>query len=172
MTPEMAEYYRAMLLLGFRDPFDAAFDQALESEEPISDLVLSLSTCVSDDNQVLSILREYTLQHPFDEQVVYQLVMEDIRKQFEAGNMTRSDVCLLLQRIIAQRETFFVEPWFSLTPIFHDLEMWEDGIFTEEVFIQCFDAWWFRGERLDGWELQRQRNAKPKKRGIFGIFKK
>ena len=172
MTPEMAEYCRTMLLVGFRDPFDAAFDQALELEEPLSDLVLSLSTCVSDDNQVLSILREYTLQHPFDEQVVYQLVIEDIRKRFEVGNMTRSDVCLLLQLVIAQRETFFVEPWHSFTPIFYDLEMWEDGILTEEVFNQCFDAWWYHGEQLNGWELQRQQNVKPKKRGIFGFLKK
>ena len=50
MTPETAEYYRAMLLVGIRDKFDAAFDDALETEDPLTDLVLSLCTCISDND--------------------------------------------------------------------------------------------------------------------------
>ena len=35
MTVEMVAYYRTMLLVGIRDRFDVAFDQALETEEPL-----------------------------------------------------------------------------------------------------------------------------------------
>ena len=172
MTPEMVEYYRAMLLVGFRDRLDAAFDHGLETEEPLSDLMLSLSTCISDDNQVLSVLKEYTLLHTYDERLVFQLVLEDVSKRFRAGEMSRSDVCLLLQRIIAQRETFWIEPWQRLTNVFYALELSEEGIISEDVFNQCFDAWWYRGECLDAWELRRQQHAKPKKRRLFDLFKK
>ena len=44
MTPEMVEYHRAMLLVGLGDRFYRAFDEALEQENPLSELILSLCT--------------------------------------------------------------------------------------------------------------------------------
>lgn len=172
MTPEMAEYYRAMLLVGIRDHLDAAFDHALETEEPLSDLILSLSTCISDNNQVLSVLREYTLDHTIDEQVVWDLILEDLRNRLLAGEMTRTDVVGMLCRIVRNLDVLWEEPWLSVTDVSYDLELFEDGVICEEVFNQCFDAWMYRGERLDAWTLQRQRDAKPRKRRLFGFLKK
>lgn len=156
MTPEMAEYYRAMLLVGFRDRLDQAFEHALETEEPLSDLILSMSTCISDDEQVLHILREYTLDHPFDAWAVCDLIRADVRERYMAGEMTRAEVTYTLYRIVMSLDRFWVDPWNDLTDGEYDLELFEDGHISEEVFNRCFDAWFFEGRHLNAWEVQRQ----------------
>ena len=157
MTPEMAEYYRAMLLVGLHDRFDQYFDKILETEDPLPDLILSLCTCISDRNQVLSILHEYTLNHPYDDDVVCELVLRDIREQYDSGKLSRVQVSSILYDIVMQLDKLWVEPWHSLTGPSYYLELCDDGLIDEEVFAQCFDAWYLRNEKLDAWELQRQR---------------
>lgn len=158
MTPEIAEYYRAMLLAGIRDKFDAAFERALIEEEPLSDLVLSLCTCISDSEQVLQILREYTLNFNIDEHCVYDLVLEDLRDRYLAGRMSGADVVRTLYRIASLRVTLLVDPWWNVEDTNYVLELYEDNFINESVFNQCFDAWFFHGERLDAWALQQEAN--------------
>lgn len=156
MTPETAEYCRAMLLVGCRDPLDRAFDWALETEEPLSDLILSLCTCISDDRQVLSVLREYTLDHIFDAQAVCDLIRADVTGRYLAGEMTRAQVADTLYRIVMNLDKFWEDPWDDLTAGEYDLEMFQDGLISEEAFNRCFDAWFFEGRRLNAWEVQRR----------------
>lgn len=164
MTPEMAEYCRAMLLVGIRDKLDQAFDRALETEEPLSDLILSLSTCISDDEQVLRVLREYTLDHSYDPQTVCSLIREDVRARLLAGEMTRAQAAEILYRIVMNLDRFREDPWHGLTEAEYDLELFEDGLISGEVFNRCFDAWFFEQKRLDAWELQRNlANTEEKK---------
>lgn len=163
MTPEIVEYYRAMLLVGMGDKFYQAFDRALEEEDPLSELVLALSTCISDDEQVRHILREYTLDHPFNEQAVCGLILEDLRRCYEAGAITRPEIVDTLYRIVMKLDKFWDEPWHSLTDLSYDLELWQDGLICEEVFNQCFDSWFFRGKTLDAWMLQKQYNDNNRK---------
>ena len=159
MTPEIAEYYRAMLLAGIRDKFDAAFERALIEEEPLSDLVLSLCTCISDSEQVLQILREYTLNFNIDEHCVYDLVLEDLRDRYLAGRMSGADVVRTLYRIASLRVTLLVDPWWNVQDTNYVLELYEDNIINESVFNQCFDAWFLHGKRLDPWALQHEANS-------------
>ena len=162
VTPEIVEYHRAMLLVGLDDRFFRAFDEALEQEDPLSDLILSLCTCISDETEVLCILREYTLDHPFDEQVVCDLILDDIRSRYLAGELSRADAVNLLYSIVWKLDKFYDDPWNDLTTLSYDLELWDDGFITEEVFNQCFDSWFFRGETQNAWDLQWQYNAKKR----------
>lgn len=160
MIPETAAFYRLLLLIGIRDRFDAAFDHALETEEPLSDLMLSLCTCVSDDEKVLSVLQEYILDHTIDEQVVYHMIRGDFRKRRLSGQMTRAEVTEYLYEIAWRLDQLFADPWYNLTTPNYAFELWRDGFVAEEVFNQCFDAWLFRGEDLNPWKLQEQLNNK------------
>ena len=155
VTPEIVEYHRAMLLVGLGDRFYRAFDEALEQENPLSDLILSLCTCISDETEVLHILREYTLDHPFDEQTVCDLILDDIRSRYLAGALSRTEVVDLLYRIPRNLDKFYDEPWHSLTDLSYDLELLEENIITEAVFNQCFDSWLLRGKPLSAWELRK-----------------
>lgn len=160
MIPETVAYYHAMLLVGIRDKLDEAFDHALETEEPLPDLALSLSTCISDDDAVLSVLQEYIWDHTIDDQVVYHLIRGDFRQRRLAEQLTRAEVTEYLYRIVMGLDKFLKEPWYELTTPEYVLELWQDGMIAEEVFNQCFDAWLFRGEELNPWRLQAEQNKK------------
>ncbi len=158
MIPETVAYYHAMLLVGIRDKLDEAFDHALETEEPLSDLVLSLSTCISDDEAVLHILQEYIWDHTIDDQVVYHLIRGDFRQRRLTQQLTRAEVTELLYRIVMGLHKFWEDPWYDLTTPVYVFELWRDGFVAEEVFNQCFDAWLLHGEDLNPWKLQEQLN--------------
>ena len=160
MIPETVAYYHAMLLVGIRDKLDDAFDHALETEEPLSSLMLNISTCISDDEAVLSVLQEYILDHTIDEQVVYHMIRGDFRQRRLSGQMTRAEVTEHVYQIAWRLGKFCVDPWYGLTTPNHAFELWRDGFLAEEVFNQCFDAWLFRGEDLNPWKLQEQMNNK------------
>ena len=158
MIPETVAYYHAMLLVGIRDKLDEAFDHALEKEDPLSDLMLSLSTCISDDEAVLSVLQEYILDHTIDDQVVYHMIRGDFRQRRLSGQMTRAEVTEYLYGIVRSLDKFFADPWYDLTIPNYVFELWRDGFLAEEVFDQYFDAWLLRGENLNPWKLQEQLN--------------
>ncbi|MBE6977710.1 MAG: hypothetical protein E7438_03605 [Ruminococcaceae bacterium] len=158
MTVEMAAYYRAMLLVGIRDRFDADFDQSLEMDTPLSDLELSLSTCISNDDAVLSVLQEYILGRAVNEQIVCNLVLEDFRCRYRAGKLTRREVTECVCCMVERMDKRWDDPWESLTTPEHALDLLQDGLIAEEVFNQCFDAWLFEGKHINPWELQQKRN--------------
>lgn len=171
MTPEVAEYLRALLLVGLNDRFDAYFDNALETEDPISDVILSLCSCNSNQKQVLSVLYEYTQTHPFDSHIVCNLVLEDILDRYHVGELTRRQTASLLYRIVVNLGHCLEEPWNSLTFPNYVLELCETDLICEEIFNQCFDAWISSGARLDPWELQRKHNNHKSKKGFLKLFK-
>lgn len=160
MTPELVEFYRCLLLVGLGEGFYRAFDEALEREDPLSDLTLSLCTCISDEGAVLHILREYTLDHPFDEQAVCDLILTDIRSRYISGEMSRVQVAKTLYRIVAAIDKLWDDPWNSLMDLSYHLEAWEDGLICEEVFNQCFDSWFLEGKSRNAWALQKTYNKK------------
>lgn len=157
MTPEKVAYYRAMLVVGLGDGFYAAFDKALEEENPLSDLTLSLCTCISNESEVLRILTEYTLDCTLDEEAVRDLIVEDIKIRYEMGDMTRADVVRTLEAIVRALDRYWQEPWFWCTEMSYALEVYQEGWASEEAFNACFDAWWNDHQRLDIWELEKQK---------------
>ena len=163
MTPEQAEYHRAMLLVGLDDGFEKCFDEALEVEDPLSDVILALSTCISNREQVLSVLRDYTLTHPFDENAVRDLIFEDISNRYRFGEMDRVKMVTALYDVVNALDKFHDDPWNILMEPTYYLDLYEEDLITEDVFDQCFDAWFYGGERLDPWKLQRQVNSRNQK---------
>ena len=165
MTPEQAEYHRAMLLIGLDDSFEKCFDEALEVEDPLSDVILALSTCISNREQVLSVLREYTQAYSLNEKTVRDLILEDIRGRYQSGEMDRVEMVTALYDVVAFLDKSLDDSWNVFTEPTYYLELYEEDLISEDVFDQCFDAWFYHGERLDPWALQRdvsKQKGKPK----------
>ena len=76
MTYEQAAYFRLLLLLGFPEPLDAFFDDALEREDPLSDVILSLVDCGGDRKAQLAVLHEDTQAAQVDYAVVGRYVLD------------------------------------------------------------------------------------------------
>ena len=64
MTPERAAYHALMLSVGFRDAYEQEFDEALEVEDPISDLILALTSVTTDINATIAKLRHFCGNSP------------------------------------------------------------------------------------------------------------
>jgi hypothetical protein len=114
---------------------------------------------------VLSVLREYTLTHPFDENAVRDLILEDISNRYRSGEMDRVEMVTALYDVVSALDKFNVDPWNILMEPTYYLDLYEEGLITEDVFDRCFDAWFYRGERLDPWALQEEahkQKIKPK----------
>ena len=50
MTYEYAVYYKLLLLCGYKDDLQQYINDALVAQDPLSDIVLELSTAGSDSN--------------------------------------------------------------------------------------------------------------------------
>ena len=169
MTPERAAYHRLMLLVGVREEYEQELDLALETEDPLSPLLLDLAFCMSDLSQTVSFLYNYTLDYSVDEQQVYDMIMAELRRQYVRGQMNAGEVCEILSKI--QRICDFGEPWIDLYTYLYEYELLDEGIISQEVFKTGFDSVFLHGERIDVWALQKEYHKK-KKKSLADFFRK
>ena len=87
MTPERAQFHLLMLEAGERRLFQTELNAALEGEAPLSDLMLALSLCGSEE-ETLHVLREHLLDHPADINMVDRMVREELRDRLQRGEIT------------------------------------------------------------------------------------
>lgn len=59
MTREDAYYYKILLSMGFDDGYYEWLDGFLTEEDPLSDIVLELSLCGSDVDEIIRLLHNY-----------------------------------------------------------------------------------------------------------------
>lgn len=82
MTNKEAKAYLLLLRLGFCEAYDKALDEALEREDPLSDLTLSLALCGADLNKTISQLESFTEHKDINEEAVLDLVWQEIRRLY------------------------------------------------------------------------------------------
>ena len=169
MTPERAAYHRLMLLAGLQEEFEKDLDFALETEDPITAPILDLAFCMSDLNQTISVLYNYTLDYSVDEQQVYDMIMTELRRQYVGKQMNAGEVCEVLSKI--QHICDFGEPWLDLYTYLYEYELLDEGMISEEVFETGFESVFLHDERIDVWTLQKEYNQK-KKKSFLGFFRK
>ena len=169
MTPERAAYHRLMLLAGLQEDFEKELDFALDTEDPITAPILDLAFCMSDLNQTISVLYNYTLDYSVDEQQVYDMIMTELRRQYVGKQMNAGEVCEVLSKI--QHICDFGEPWLDLYTYLYEYELLDEGMISQEVFEVGFESVFLHGERMDVWALQKEYNQK-KKKSLLDFFRK
>ena len=146
MTPEAAEYHRLMLIVGLSDRFDQEFDQALEEENPLSEPILALTSCISNVDKACSVLHNYALDNDFDEGKVCELILQDLHGRFFSGELSRMQTAEIIRTITACLNHWRDEPWGLFYSLTYALEEYEDDVIAEDEFNRIFDTWFFRGE--------------------------
>ena len=169
MTPERVAYHRLMLLAGLQEEFEKDLDFALETEDPITAPILDLAFCMSDLNQTISVLYNYTLDYSVDEQQVYDMIMTELRRQYASKKLNAREICEVLSKI--QRICDFTEPWTELYSYLYEYELLDEGMISEEVFEAGFESVFLHDERIDVWALQKEYNQK-KKKSVLDFFRK
>ena len=146
MTPDRAAYHRLMLLAGLQEEFERELDFALETEDPITAPILDLAFCMSDLNQTVSVLNNYTLDYLVDEQQVYDMIMAELRRQYASKKLNTREICEVLSKI--QRICDFGEPWIDLYTYLYEYELLDEGMISEEVFETGFESVFLHDERI------------------------
>ena len=163
MAPEQAQYYLLMLRMGEYDEYDAALDRLLVEQDPLSPLVLELAFCMSDRRGTISVLHNFLLDPPADEEQLMNQQLDWVRKQYREKTMTAIQAAAYLSR--AYHTKSGTEPWWELWQYLDDYDLYTDGTISQAVFETCFDALLLRGERLNFWALQEEEN---KQKSLLG----
>ena len=85
MTFEQATYYKYLLLCGYTDELNQHIDTSFSREDPLSDVILNLSACGSDNKKILTVLNDFISTVPeekIDNNKVFLLVLNFLRRQY------------------------------------------------------------------------------------------
>ncbi len=98
MTREDAYFERILLICGFWEGYDEWLGGFLESEEPISGVVLDLVDCGGDMKEVEHVLNLYCLEKPFDEEAAEKRLRLFLRDNYKSGKMSKDEVLAAMYR--------------------------------------------------------------------------
>lgn len=137
MTPERAAYHLLMLQVGLREAFDQEFDEALENEDPLSKLILDLTSHASDINGCISVLQNFCCDHPPDIDAVYDLVWQDLCTRFLSGSLTDAELANLAWTLAEDAEDWWAADWRDFRSLWYYYDEFYDGIILGERYLQC-----------------------------------
>ena len=137
MTPERAAYHALMLSVGFRDAFEQEFDEALEVEDPISDLVLALTTVTTDINATIAGLRHFCREQPPDLEQVYDLVWKDLIGRFRSGILDDLGLVNMAWTLAELAEESWGADWWSFRQLSYDYETFLDGFIKHSDYLRA-----------------------------------
>lgn len=115
MDYDEAFYHQLMLEAGITDKYTATLDHLLEIEDPLSDIVLELSSSGSDINKAISCLRNYTLDKTIDYNAVFDMVLEHLRRKYFDRELTIEELTDAMSIIAVNSGKWQDEPWYACT---------------------------------------------------------
>ena len=140
MTIERAYYHKLMLEVGLTESFDRELDELLEREDPLSDLVLALTTCGGDRNEQIHILNEFVLSVPreqIDKDAVLSMVANDFLSRYEKDS-DDLEKTLRQMHTVANASGFDADdPWASMDTLYYLYDDIERGWTTEAKLRQA-----------------------------------
>ena len=144
MTYEYAVYFKLLLLCGYKGELETYIDKALTVQDPLSDVVLKLSTAGADEKKMLSVLNEYLRQIKDSDidydRSVFALVMSFLKRKCVEDSMSMADITNLMYRIAVYTERYFDEPWQTMYLMGDMFDEAEAGYIDKEDYLRKFDA--------------------------------
>lgn len=169
MTPEQAQTHLMMLRLGQYDAYDRELDRLLEEQDPLSPLVLELAFCMSDRRQTISVLHNFLLDHPADQDAVMEPLVDQLRTCYRGKTMTAAQVAEHLYFLIQVND--YRDPWCGLYEYVYYYELYDEGLLSQSAFERCFESDFLHGVQLDPWALQKEENRKHFPEKIIDFFR-
>ena len=163
MKREDAFYYMNLLLLGFCDGYDDWLNYYLETESPLSDIVLELSLCGSDVNKTVSLLHNYCAEQKFDEIDSHDKLRLFFKDAYHSNRMSKEEVVSTMYRLslnIGDPGDFDIKLWGSMYYLDYYFSLAEDGIIPRENFDFAFFSYLDNGTPIDTeliWKKQNKR---------------
>ncbi len=172
MTIERACYHKLMLEASLTGSFDRELDELLEREDPLSELVLALSTCGGDRNEQIHILNEFVLSVPreqIDADAVFSLVAKDFLARCENGSEDLEEMLRQMHTVAKASGFDEDDPWASMETLYYLYDDIERGWTTEAKLRQALVS--LLRDKASVFEPAKPQ-APQRKRGITGRLKR
>lgn len=152
MKREDAFYHKIMLMTGLDDSYDEWLNHYLESENPLSNIVLELACCGSDINKTISVLHNFCAEQPFDEAAVCDMVRLFFKDAYYANRMSKEQISSTMYRLalnVGDPGDFATQLWGSMYYMDEYYSLAEDGIISWESFDFSFISYLDNGTPFD-----------------------
>lgn len=152
MKLEDAFYHKIMLMSGLEDGYDEWLNHYLESENPLSDIVLELACCGSDVNKTISTLHNYCAEQPFDESAVCIRIRLFFQKAYYSNKMSIEEIASYMYRLannVGDPGDFDMHLWGSMYYLDYYHNLAKDGLIPWDSFNSAFFSYLDNGLPLD-----------------------
>ena len=152
MKREDAFYYKNLLLLGFSDGYDKWLNFYLETESPLSDIVLELSLCGSDVKKITSLLHNYCAEATFDEVASHDRIRLFFKEAYHSNRLSKKEVLSAMYHLslnIGNPGDFDIKLWGSMYYLDYYYGLALDGVIPMENFDFSFFSYLDDGMPLD-----------------------
>ena len=154
MTFEYTVYFKLLLLCGYNGELQQYIDAALIEQDPLSDIVLKLSTSSSNDKKMLSILNEHLLQIKDTDidydKTVFELVMSFLKIKYFEESMPMDEITRLMNKLAVYTEHYLDEPWYTMYCMDALFGEAESGFINKKEYQRNFIA--FLNEGICLWD--------------------
>ncbi len=116
MTYEQAAFFEILSSLGYCEELSDFINTALETQDPLSDIILELSFAGNDLNKLVSLLNEYirSAGTAIDyDGAVFALFRDFLRKKRLSG-MSVAEASELMHRAALQHPDYWDSVWYSM----------------------------------------------------------
>ena len=144
MNREDAFCHKIMLMAGLDGGYDEWLNKYLESEDPLSDIVLELACCGSDINKTISVLHSFCGEQPIDEAAVCERLRLFLKNAYYANRMSKEEIASAMYRLaqnVGDPGDFDIEIWGDMYYLDHYYDLVKDGIISWERFDRAFFAY-------------------------------
>lgn len=148
MTYEQAAYFRLLILCGYRDELNKFIDDALAEQNPLSNVILDLSSAGLDDKKTLSALNEFLRQREASidwDHSVFDMIMEFLRKQCIYVGLPMKRVTDLMYQLAVCTDRYDAEPWSTMYYMGDLFSEAEAGYIDKADFRRKFDGFITQG---------------------------
>ena len=164
-------------MCGLNDGYDEWLGRYLESENPLSDIVLDLSLCGSDINKIVSCLHDYCGKQDFDEKQVCEKLRLFLKDAYHSGRFSKDEVISYMYRFSnSHGDPFdFEEPlWYNMYYMDYYYSLTEDGIIPRKKFDCAFLSYLNNGIPIDKKKIWNYEKKTPGSmlRKILNFFRK
>ena len=165
MKREDAFYHKLMLMTGLDDGYDEWLNCYLESENPLSDIVLELAWCGSDVDRTISVLHQFCTERPFDEAAVCDRIRAYFKEAYDKNRMSKEEITSAMYRLalnVGDPGDFDIHLWGGMYDLDGYYSLAEDGIISWENFDFAFFSYIDSGIPVDSnriWNDNQKRNV-------------
>ena len=163
MNREDALCHKVMLMVGLDGGYDEWLNTYLETEDPLSDIVLELAGCGSDINKTIAALDRFCGEAPIDERAVCERLRLFLRDAYYANRVSKEEIAstiYCLARNVGDPEDYNVDVWGGAYALDDYYDLAKREIISWERFDSVFFDFLNNGTPVDSsriWDEKKHR---------------